>query len=1187
MQIWLEFWSIRLRVFFIKEGFCPCEVGLIHRVACLRQYLRSKKLKFLEYALWSIIFDIPEIRQENFVNEFCESLTEQDWEMRAKIRLVQATRSAPQNPERVQELLDEAEGIYTKTRSDFGILLVASCRIYTRTVKMDESSVLELIDLSFKFEKIGMISEACSVQYLVERYIVQDPGLWYLDRTVAFRFMSNVNYHLNQLEGEQFRLLQCIGFSAKPMSNVLWSYRDILSSYLENYPSAVTPKFQSTVFDVLAGVYLALNDFEMARAMIENLCVCRAAKSDPYLRSTTYVRLAQLNFSEVDLRLDHLDYAAPEGNESFERMKCFKTLETELDKLEESASEDVAADMLPLAQKKRDLIVEISEYLKQQRCTPGKQTTNEGRQDEPSSNESSIPVGWISFVTANKDKSSIPAGWISFSTANKDKALELVGTSSLWLQGLEKDSKASKADLADAYLSCARAQHSASNITTLTEAEEDAHIRAALDMFEISFKYLREVGNYQLVIASVLPYLELVHRYVQTNSAERKIRLDRAIDYILTETNRIQRFRSASIVSSGFGVGITDRLLSSRSEIQFFNKVATQFCLIQDWLIQGYILIQHGQGIAFLNSLYRSSYQSLKKSIRHSPKLQRLELEVAARAQRLMNTPIDNYEKVKSEYVAYLDKIKRKHPVVSEMIELAWSGAPMLDIYFEQLSSDLSQLAPGIAAYHITWWVGPLPPYRIWVFMSRIRDWKGKPLIPPETMAVGSTVAVLSDITNWKKKHLVFPPYRPKPLEVRRSALRLLEDLVSPIAKCIDKNHLLILTLPATLALIPVHGIPIDGIPLIERNPVVYSFSLALYENCLRKTRKASKDLDRSLTRACLTAAFEDNYQEYSNERESIYQALDKLSHDLGAPEPVTSTKLTWECMKDTLESGSWVHYHGHAQYPKLEPLKQGILLNAKDTQTYLDPVSQSTHGHAAGTKSFPSSLKKDQASPVRSKSEEKVDVTALLGLEESGVLPDKVGNLYPGVSFDVRMSNHFSKLAPTPSCVYSNDSSDTPRTAGFESEPLLSESLSHTSALTVEDILNLDLHCRRPFICLIACDSGVLNVSGGDEPLGMLSALFCRGASGAIGTLWPIESRVGRLFTKHFYEALLQQIQANEKAEERETRQRKKGKGADRTKVLNLATAMRHGVLAVRKEREDPYAWAAFVLHGSGFYCY
>jgi CHAT domain-containing protein len=110
----------------------------------------------------------------------------------------------------------------------------------------------------------------------------------------------------------------------------------------------------------------------------------------------------------------------------------------------------------------------------------------------------------------------------------------------------------------------------------------------------------------------------------------------------------------------------------------------------------------------------------------------------------------------------------------------------------------------------------------------------------------------------------------------------------------------------------------------------------------------------------------------------------------------------------------------------------------------------------------------------------------------------------------------------------------------------------------TLDDIFNLRLNAAH--VTLLACASGAQDVIANDDPLGILTAFLCAGASSVAGTLWPTESRDARDFCDNFY----QQIFEN---------------GGNL--VVNLARAMQKTVLLLRDywDGDNPYHWAQFVL--------
>ena len=137
----------------------------------------------------------------------------------------------------------------------------------------------------------------------------------------------------------------------------------------------------------------------------------------------------------------------------------------------------------------------------------------------------------------------------------------------------------------------------------------------------------------------------------------------------------------------------------------------------------------------------------------------------------------------------------------------------------------------------------------------------------------------------------------------------------------------------------------------------------------------------------------------------------------------------------------------------------------------------------------------------------------------------------------------------------------------------LSSHLLEGSSRLTVADVFTMDLSTTSPVVVNIACDSGVQEFSPGNDPLGLVPALFCAGASSVVGTLWPIQSSSGRAFSEAFYNSLASQDGEGAKGEGRQ--------------YVNLALAFQEAVRAVKETKRNPYSWAAFTLQGSPLYFY
>ncbi|KAH0536095.1 hypothetical protein FGG08_007000 [Glutinoglossum americanum] len=137
-----------------------------------------------------------------------------------------------------------------------------------------------------------------------------------------------------------------------------------------------------------------------------------------------------------------------------------------------------------------------------------------------------------------------------------------------------------------------------------------------------------------------------------------------------------------------------------------------------------------------------------------------------------------------------------------------------------------------------------------------------------------------------------------------------------------------------------------------------------------------------------------------------------------------------------------------------------------------------------------------------------------------------------------------------------------TPTTTALDDGLLLSSASPATATNFTAREMFTDLRLRSAHVTLIACSSAGQDIRVGEEPQGIIPALLLAGAASVVGTLWPIRSQDGRLFSMEFYA-------------------RFGGAGS----LVDLAGALRESVLAVRKARPCPVHWAPFVLHGAWFH--
>ena len=85
----------------------------------------------------------------------------------------------------------------------------------------------------------------------------------------------------------------------------------------------------------------------------------------------------------------------------------------------------------------------------------------------------------------------------------------------------------------------------------------------------------------------------------------------------------------------------------------------------------------------------------------------------------------------------------------------------------------------------------------------------------------------------------------------------------------------------------------------------------------------------------------------------------------------------------------------------------------------------------------------------------------------------------------------------------------------------LLAADDAHDGRLQADELRDMDLTAARLERSSI-CDGGLYRFGPGDEPLGLIPALFAAGAENVFAPLWQIEDTAARRFTAAFYKNLL-----------------------------------------------------------------
>lgn len=86
----------------------------------------------------------------------------------------------------------------------------------------------------------------------------------------------------------------------------------------------------------------------------------------------------------------------------------------------------------------------------------------------------------------------------------------------------------------------------------------------------------------------------------------------------------------------------------------------------------------------------------------------------------------------------------------------------------------------------------------------------------------------------------------------------------------------------------------------------------------------------------------------------------------------------------------------------------------------------------------------------------------------------------------------------------------------------LLSPTRLDDGRVNAEELREMDFRSAQ-LVVLSICNGGIYRFGPGDEPYGLMSALFTAGARNLVGTLWQIEDAKGRSFMVEFYKHLLE----------------------------------------------------------------
>jgi CHAT domain-containing protein/tetratricopeptide (TPR) repeat protein len=162
---------------------------------------------------------------------------------------------------------------------------------------------------------------------------------------------------------------------------------------------------------------------------------------------------------------------------------------------------------------------------------------------------------------------------------------------------------------------------------------------------------------------------------------------------------------------------------------------------------------------------------------------------------------------------------------------------------------------------------------------------------------------------------------------LEEGTLDKLNSLVSGLSQCTHEGDLLVFCPTRTLHAIPLHALKIEGVPVIWRNPVVYTASISLLRQCCERANSKLHERAGGL-RTAFFSAYEDHSEDKMKitQREEAYKCIRKLASDFGS-EPRLGCNANRENLMTVVKDVDILHFHGHtATHPNI--IYQSLVLS-------------------------------------------------------------------------------------------------------------------------------------------------------------------------------------------------------------------------------------------------------------------
>jgi hypothetical protein len=154
-------------------------------------------------------------------------------------------------------------------------------------------------------------------------------------------------------------------------------------------------------------------------------------------------------------------------------------------------------------------------------------------------------------------------------------------------------------------------------------------------------------------------------------------------------------------------------------------------------------------------------------------------------------------------------------------------------------------------------------------------------------------------------------------------ALREISFLVEPLAQ-FSSNEIIILCPAGPLHRIPLHALEVEGMPLIQRHPVVYTHSASIFRWCMQQKKHSSQFEDKGHLNVHVVA-------DLSGDRETASSAAQQLAEKFKAQKRLIGKQIdvSANIVKAAMQNADILHYHGHATFDSSETRNLGLKLGS------------------------------------------------------------------------------------------------------------------------------------------------------------------------------------------------------------------------------------------------------------------